>query len=521
MLCNQILRRISIRRRSLIALPTPKCFSSSVFDRLSKEFSTNSNSGPEDESDDEIDISNPTRDNFKSHRRSAKRESQKPEIIDLDAQLRDYEMISVSAGNVYDEESRPIKEFEKEKFPPRNILKFDTTKSTTVDGSITFKVDAEQLAHIQAENNKVGVKRFDIDLSKSMEALDREVIESFKLFGITADDATVRKWAGLEVTRDQMEDIKATPSIVTGLKDSESDQLSEVEAQKIRLRSEDGVKTSSALHDYTHTKTHSFDDKGDDLNMTPSQIFFRENKDKLLERARQHFASRHVQKQEKSNLAQEYEIDDLDPSLGGDSPSSPVVRPPKDYLWDFGDTAEQIERESVVLEAGRLPTIEELMKILEQEHIADVVIIDLQEAGRRDLGRFALIGSCQNSKHAQRVGRLLAHSVMKLDVPFVQSYCTVGSWYGGDDHVLAHLGPIKVHLMTLEGRQRYNLEDAWLHPHEHYNQPGDFPAYWDYDPSLPPAYLMRNNSQAVYPIPNDNVYSDFNEEDDYDTSQHQ
>ena len=70
-------------------------------------------------------------------------------------------------------------------------------------------------------------------------------------------------------------------------------------------------------------------------------------------------------------------------------------------------------------------------------------------------------------------GHIMFRATEACQAPFVEAFC-----YGTreDEWVVAHCGPIKVHLFTRETREQYQLEVLYRSP-EYFFQPGDFPHY--------------------------------------------
>ncbi|CAJ1356931.1 unnamed protein product, partial [Effrenium voratum] len=157
-----------------------------------------------------------------------------------------------------------------------------------------------------------------------------------------------------------------------------------------------------------------------------------------------------------------------------------VVRPEKGHLWSTGlDGGDEHGQEDAWLQTvdlwprGRMPTPEMLAELLRAEQAQDVSIIDLEECGRRDVGLFALVATGVTSRHCRRLGQIMFRATEACKVPFVEPFC-----YGTreDEWVVAHCGPIKVHLFTRETRDQYQLELLYRSP-EDFFQVGDFPHY--------------------------------------------
>jgi len=195
----------------------------------------------------------------------------------------------------------------------------------------------------------------------------------------------------------------------------------------------------------------------DDEDLTPAQIFYRENRDRLMAQAQEHLL-------QKRTATDEYEWS---------YHHEPVLRPPKGHLWSMEDDDSGPREYAVDWPLGELPTIDMIIELLRSEEAKDIVVIDMNECERRDLGSHAIICTCHTSRHSRRLGNLVAKTVEKLGLPHTASYC-----YGTreDTWVLARLGPICVHLFIAETRPMYQLELLYRDPNKFF-QPGDFPHY--------------------------------------------
>lgn len=222
---------------------------------------------------------------------------------------------------------------------------------------------------------------------------------------------------------------------------------------------------------------------GASCNLTPAQQFFLENRDLLMQRAQRYFTAKKEHFDElphEKNSVPHFDTFYFDP----------VVRPPRGHVWDFGSARHEIPREEVRLEQGRMPTMKQLLQILEQEHVADVTVIDLESCGRRDLGLFFIIATGQTGAHCERTGKLMARLIRKLEVPHISevTYCWGSS---SDCWVISHLGPLQLHILTQEMRERFRLESALMTPHDHFT-PDAFPGYFDGSSTSPPPFVMEH-----------------------------
>eukprot|EP00930_Biecheleria_cincta_P059296 TRINITY_DN45044_c0_g1_i1.p1 TRINITY_DN45044_c0_g1~~TRINITY_DN45044_c0_g1_i1.p1 ORF type:complete len:510 (+),score=82.79 TRINITY_DN45044_c0_g1_i1:24-1532(+) len=211
----------------------------------------------------------------------------------------------------------------------------------------------------------------------------------------------------------------------------------------------------------------------DEAELTPAQVFYLENRDRLVSRAQDYYLEKHRE------LQQSRDGDDVEDEWR--YYHDPVVRPPKGHLWSTGMEGDGDEHglENGWLEAtatwprGQLPSAELLADLLRAEQARDVSIVDLEECGRRDIGTFAVLGTGATPQHCRRLGHIVSRAVQACAVPHVEAFC----WGARDDEwVVAHCGPIKVHLFTRQCREDYKLELLWRSPGEFF-QFGDFPHY--------------------------------------------
>jgi len=216
--------------------------------------------------------------------------------------------------------------------------------------------------------------------------------------------------------------------------------------------------------------------ESDEGNLTPAQLFYLENRERMVSRAQDYY----LQKQ-KEHLQQQEEPLDIEDEWR--FYHDPVVRPPKGHLWATGADGEVEEhrledswRETAeAWPEGVLPTPEMLAALLEEELAKDVNIVDLVECGRHDIGTHAVIATGITTRHCRRLGDIASKAVQLCKVPHVSAFC-----YGArqDEWVVAHCGPIKVHIFTKESREDYQLELLWKFP-EQVLLPGDFPHYYE------------------------------------------
>jgi len=208
--------------------------------------------------------------------------------------------------------------------------------------------------------------------------------------------------------------------------------------------------------------------------LTPAQLFFKENRESLVNRAQDYY----LEKQRERELQQEA-VEDVEDEWR--FYHDPVVRPRKGHLWSTGTEADGDEHglEQDWLETvatwpqGFLPTVDMLVQLLRREQARDIQVVDLHACGRHDVGTHGIVASGVTTGHCRRLGEIAAKATQSLQVPHVEAFC-----YGtrNDEWVVAHCGPIKVHLLTRQCRELYKLELLWEKP-EQFFEPGDFPHY--------------------------------------------
>jgi len=240
------------------------------------------------------------------------------------------------------------------------------------------------------------------------------------------------------------------------------------------------------------------DNDDEDEHLTPAQIFYRENRDRLMAQAQEHLL-------QKRSAADEYEWS---------YHHEPVLRPPKGHLWSMEDDDTGPREYALDWPLGQLPTIDMIVDLLRREEAKDIVVVDMNECERRDIGSHAIICTCHTSRHSRRLGNLVAKTVEKLGLPHTASYC-----YGTreDTWVLARLGPICVHLFIAETRPQYQLELLYRDPNKFF-QPGDFPHYpLDDLPFDLRLGELRSTSAMLQPY-DDKLYEQFLLEDKDETN---
>eukprot|EP00913_Durusdinium_trenchii_P006925 g6514.t1 len=194
----------------------------------------------------------------------------------------------------------------------------------------------------------------------------------------------------------------------------------------------------------------------------------------------------------------------------------PVMRPAKGHLWstgmeeDGGEHGQENAWLQVVTDwpRGYLPTAEMLANLLRLEQARDVSVIDLEECDRRDVGTHAIIATGVTARHCRRLGHIMFRATEACEAPFVQAFC-----YGTrqDEWVVAHCGSIKVHLLTQEAQEQYQLELLYrslvaddgrrVEPMpEYFFQPGDFPHYVEVYGSATDAMMLNGETHVTHAI---------------------
>ncbi|GAB65416.1 hypothetical protein PCYB_061480 [Plasmodium cynomolgi strain B] len=250
---------------------------------------------------------------------------------------------------------------------------------------------------------------------------------------------------------------------------------------------------------------------------TGEERFYEENKEKLIAESMKQYNERRMKLDGgnnphfggQSNQGKEAEEDYYHTQV-----TDPIVRQKENYLFDHeddegesnGDEGSSEADDSVELEKGVMPTIEQIVFILKHEKVKNIKVIDLDKCGRRDIGMFLILCTGETPRHNKRVGKLISRVFVDLEIPFISkvAYCYCNKF---DDWIIAHCGPLKVHVVTKELRDVYDLENLFLYPHEHFDS-GNFPAFFDYTPGIPPPYIVRSNS-SLDAYPNDDLYRKF------------
>ena len=113
--------------------------------------------------------------------------------------------------------------------------------------------------------------------------------------------------------------------------------------------------------------------------LTPAQVFYLENRERLVSRAQDYYLEKHrelqMQQDEPPDVEDEWRYY-----------HDPVVRPPKGHLWSTGFEEDGHGHEGDWLQVvetwpkGHLPAPELLANLLRSEQARDISIIDLDES---------------------------------------------------------------------------------------------------------------------------------------------
>ena len=232
--------------------------------------------------------------------------------------------------------------------------------------------------------------------------------------------------------------------------------------------------------------------------LSPSQLFYMENKDALLDRAEELLLSK-----------PRSEIDDMEEDWV--FYRDPVVRPDKGHLWTFGESKEEEKamNEEFVFEPGVLPSPGQVLDFIIREQVTDAKVVDLNLCGRRDIAGSMIIGTIQNPKHAKMVSEKITAKINALRIPNITCVCANA---GNDQWVTAQLGSLTLHLMTAQARSSYNLEALIVEPHN-WLTAADFPHYNTYwQNSMPPEYVTRRGHPSA-PVHDDSAREEYSKPD--------
>ncbi|KAK2196326.1 Nucleotidyltransferase superfamily [Babesia duncani] len=201
-------------------------------------------------------------------------------------------------------------------------------------------------------------------------------------------------------------------------------------------------------------------DKG---TSSPGQEFFMEHKEALLEHARRRFYLKTG-----SHGTDDTVHADLQDEAFGSFGQEFVIVPNKGHLWDYMSDSLARPTQRIELHHGQMPTIEQIVTILEQQRMRDIETIDFNLVNRRDQGLYCILATGTTNAHCRRVGRLLYRTLADLNVPFISKACYCYN-RRSCEWIIARLGPLVVHLVTDQVKSRYSLQDFWREALEYSN----------------------------------------------------
>lgn len=209
-------------------------------------------------------------------------------------------------------------------------------------------------------------------------------------------------------------------------------------------------------------------------NHTPAQLFYLENRDRLVSRAQNYYLEK--QREQLAEGHDAYTIQDEWRYY-----HDPVVRPKKGHLWSVegeetsGSESSWLATVESHWPKGQLPTVDMIVELLRAEQARDLNVIDLHACGRPDVGTHAIVATGMTPNHCRRMGDITAKAARWTETRHTECFCFASR---NDQWVVAHCGPVKVHLFTPDARQLYKVEVLWQAPHEFF-EPDDFPHYQD------------------------------------------
>lgn len=97
------------------------------------------------------------------------------------------------------------------------------------------------------------------------------------------------------------------------------------------------------------------------------------------------------------------------------------------------------------------------------EQAKDISLLDMEELGRKDLPKWAIILSGYSTRHLYRMGQNLKKALEETDIPDLRN---PPKMYGrkDDDWILLECKDIMVHMFTEEARDDIDLEYKWKNP---------------------------------------------------------
>lgn len=144
----------------------------------------------------------------------------------------------------------------------------------------------------------------------------------------------------------------------------------------------------------------------------------------------------------------------------------PIVRQRRGHLWPVDGNSEKTheDTESWQFQAECLHA--NIVSSLEQQDIVNIVSIDLDKCSRRDIGEWAIVCTMRTSAHGTRVAGLLRRQIRTVD----NVKCFINA-VPDQQWIVVRVGPIVIHFMTKEDRDKYTLETMYMTE----GSPIDFP----------------------------------------------
>jgi ribosomal silencing factor RsfS len=194
----------------------------------------------------------------------------------------------------------------------------------------------------------------------------------------------------------------------------------------------------------------------DDPGLTPAQRFYLENKELLVNRLSEYSNIQARNEWEKStkDIQDEWAFY-----------RDPIMRPARGKLWpvnptqsshQVGDDYEQNKFQSEYVSTTSFTS--DIIEMLRREHVDDILSLDLEEVGRRDIGESIIIGTVRSDSHGERVSKMACRRFNSLKLANNKSFSNAAP---GQDWIVLRLGSTVIHLMTSSDRNRYNLEDLY------------------------------------------------------------
>lgn len=116
-------------------------------------------------------------------------------------------------------------------------------------------------------------------------------------------------------------------------------------------------------------------------------------------------------------------------------------------------------KKHIPIVTGRLPSTDQLAKLIESEHGAqNVVVLDVRQ--KASFADWLVLCCGYTANHVLAIADGIAQDMRALDVLVNGEIITV-SGRNSTDWMVVDIGPVVVHVMTDEARDQYRLEDLW------------------------------------------------------------